>query len=241
MAKDTAAAVHPSAERRTDGDSTRLLLVSAAEQLVAEHGPEGVSSRQICAAAGQTNNYAVQYHFGSKDGLLDAVFRHRFVRIDSRRSDVLDSALCHDPHPPVRALLDALILPLVDEVLDPASRYVSFLTRVFIHRFTEIPLWFGSAERPVSSVGVLVTEMIRSQLTHLPDTVRDKRIHVVLANCLLALASTEQQIARGTPADLPFDVFVTDLLDTAAHSLTAPFSDAAAAALRAHTTETETT
>jgi AcrR family transcriptional regulator len=54
--------------------STKEQIVLAAEGLFAERGIEGVSLRQIGAAAGNGNNSAVQYHFGTKERLVQAVF-----------------------------------------------------------------------------------------------------------------------------------------------------------------------
>jgi AcrR family transcriptional regulator len=48
-------------------------LLDAAEELVAEHGPDAVSTRQILTAAGVGNMAAIQYHFRTKEGLLAAV------------------------------------------------------------------------------------------------------------------------------------------------------------------------
>ncbi|MFD6897381.1 TetR/AcrR family transcriptional regulator [Rhodococcus sp. NPDC060086] len=240
VAKDSKSMQDSNTLRPVDGSKTRLLLISAAEKLVAENGPEGVSSRQIAAAAGQTNNYAVQYHFGSKEGLLDAVFAHRLQRVDAVRAELFDTVSSSGGEPSVRRWLDVLLLPLADEVTAPESRYVSFLARVFLYRFNEIPLWFGGGERPISPIAIRAAEMIRAQISYVPEAVRNRRMHVVLAQCLLALASFEQQLANGEAPDLPFDVFVTDLLDTAAQGLATPLSEATASALRAHETRLET-
>ena len=43
--------------------------------MIAEHGIE-VPLRDVAAAAGQRNNSAVQYHFGSREGLVAAVVAH---------------------------------------------------------------------------------------------------------------------------------------------------------------------
>lgn len=240
MAKDSKNMQDSNAVQRVDGSNTRLLLISVAEKLVAQNGPDGVSSRQIAAAAGQTNNYAVQYHFGSKEGLLDAVFAHRLQRVDTMRAELFASVSREGEEASVRKWLDVLLLPLADEILDPDSRYVGFLARVFLYRFNEIPLWFGGGERPVSRIAISAAEEIRAQISYVPEVVRNRRMHVVFANCLLALASFEQQLASGETPDLPFDAFVTDLLDTAAHALVTPVSEATASALRAHETRSET-
>src|SRR3546814_113664 len=52
-------------------------IVRAAERLFGEDGVSLVSLRQIAIAANQVNNFAVQYHFGDKDGLIQAIFQRR--------------------------------------------------------------------------------------------------------------------------------------------------------------------
>ncbi len=49
---------------------TRLIL--AGERLFAKGGIHGASMREIAAQAGQGNHAAVQYHFGSREGLVRA-------------------------------------------------------------------------------------------------------------------------------------------------------------------------
>lgn len=54
---------------RQHDERTRTALLAAAEQLVAEKGPAGLSVRAVARAAGTTTR-AVYSLFGSKDGLL---------------------------------------------------------------------------------------------------------------------------------------------------------------------------
>jgi AcrR family transcriptional regulator len=59
---------------RTDRASlTREAILAAAERLFAEHGVYAVSNRQVSEAAGQGNNAAVGYHFGTKTDLVRAI------------------------------------------------------------------------------------------------------------------------------------------------------------------------
>ncbi len=51
-----------------DPRETREQLLDTAERLMAEHGPEGVSMREVSVRAGQGNNNAANYHFGSARG-----------------------------------------------------------------------------------------------------------------------------------------------------------------------------
>jgi len=57
---------------RSDGAETRLQILQVAGRLFAEKGFERTTSREICSAAG-TNLAAVNYHFGSRNGLYEAV------------------------------------------------------------------------------------------------------------------------------------------------------------------------
>lgn len=57
-------------ERATE---TREAILNAAERLFAEHGVYAVSNRQVSEAAGQGNNAAVGYHFGTKTDLVRAI------------------------------------------------------------------------------------------------------------------------------------------------------------------------
>ena len=52
---------------------TRTGLLLAAERLFALQGVAATTIRQINAAAGQRNQSAIHYHFGSRDGILDAI------------------------------------------------------------------------------------------------------------------------------------------------------------------------
>lgn len=54
--------------RREDGQATREKLLTCAGKLIAAQGYEATTSKEICELAG-TNPAAVNYHFGSRDGL----------------------------------------------------------------------------------------------------------------------------------------------------------------------------
>ena len=64
--------------------SAKEQIILAAERLFAERGPD-VSMREISAAAGSRNHTAVQYHFGSKEQLIRAIFEYRNPRLEDRR------------------------------------------------------------------------------------------------------------------------------------------------------------
>ena len=61
------------AVRADRASSTQEAILRAAERLYAEHGVFAVSNRQVSEAAGQGNNAAVGYHFGTKTDLVRAI------------------------------------------------------------------------------------------------------------------------------------------------------------------------
>lgn len=95
----------------------RGALRRSAERLFAVHGLDGVSLRQITREAGQRNTTALQYHFGSRDGLLLAVLQHHLGQVALRRDALLQRY--RDAHPGAGALgelADVLVMPLCAEL-----------------------------------------------------------------------------------------------------------------------------
>ncbi|MGA4539597.1 TetR/AcrR family transcriptional regulator [Uniformispora flossi] len=125
--------------------STRDDMVLAAERLFARFGVDGVSLRQIGAAAGQRNVAAAQYHFGDKQTLLQAIYDFRLAAIDARRRELLDAVRASGTAGDVRALVEVLVVPLAEQAATPGSHYVRFLNRMCDHQ--------GRALLPLSEVG----------------------------------------------------------------------------------------
>jgi AcrR family transcriptional regulator len=97
---------------------TREKLVAAAEQLFAERTIDGVSLRQINAAAGQRNSTALQYHFGGRNGLIRAVLDKHRDPIETRRHLLLDECEA-EPRPELRMFAGALVRPVATALADP--------------------------------------------------------------------------------------------------------------------------
>lgn len=85
----------PVPPRTAPARGTRELLLATAERLFAERGVHAVSNRQIGEAAGQGNNTAVSYHFGSKQELVRAIMRQHSEAIDVIRARLI--AAIRDP------------------------------------------------------------------------------------------------------------------------------------------------
>ena len=73
-------------------EPARRQLLDAALKLFATNGISAVSLREIRLAAKQANAAALQYHFGSKDGLLRALLERELPLLVERRRDLLAQA-----------------------------------------------------------------------------------------------------------------------------------------------------
>jgi AcrR family transcriptional regulator len=93
--------------------STREAILAAAEWLFAERGMYAVSNRQISEAAGQGNNAAACYHFGTRTELLRAIESKHREPIEELRgrmlADISDST-------DLRDWVGTLVRPLTDHL-----------------------------------------------------------------------------------------------------------------------------
>ena len=76
--------------------STKDRILGAAEELFAQFGFAGTSLRQVTGRA-DVNIAAVNYHFGSKDNLINEVFRRRMDVMSAQRLAALREALEAQP------------------------------------------------------------------------------------------------------------------------------------------------
>lgn len=76
--------------------STKDRILGAAEELFAQHGFTGTSLRQVTSRA-DVNIAAVNYHFGSKENLVNEVFRRRMDEMSEQRLAALRAAVQTQP------------------------------------------------------------------------------------------------------------------------------------------------
>jgi AcrR family transcriptional regulator len=113
--------------------STKRAILDAAEELFADYGFAATSLRAITAAA-QVNLAAVNYHFGSKEALIDAVFARRVEPMNQARLNALHDlqAAFGDAAVPLDRLIAAFVEPALalshDRTLG-GQRFVRLLGR----------------------------------------------------------------------------------------------------------------
>lgn len=101
---------------------TQKRILDAAEELFADQGLDRVSIRDITDAA-KVNLAAVNYHFGTKEELIAAVFDRRLVPLNLARLAALDEverkAVGHPPK--LEDILSAFVRPALECCLQDSS------------------------------------------------------------------------------------------------------------------------
>lgn len=205
---------------------TRVRLLDAAERLFAEKGLHATSAREIVAAAGQRNESAIQYHFGGRAGLLDAIHARRLTQVEQARLERLDALLDADAEPAVRTVLDCVIAPVVQQCA------VDLGFRGYLAAFGELALSAGIAigNNP-HDLGSLhrVRSVLKPRLQVDEELLRirtEALTRFVLTN-LSQWARSERLFQGGE-----FDLFLANLIDMAAAVLEAEVSDETRGALQ---------
>jgi AcrR family transcriptional regulator len=104
-------------------EATRDRLLDAAERLFAEHGYQATTMRGLTAEA-EANIAAVNYHFGCKQSLLEAVVHRALAPVVAERRRRLE-ALGSDPG--IEAIVEAIVGPLFE-----CSESAPLLGRLFV-------------------------------------------------------------------------------------------------------------
>lgn len=116
-------------QRSTRTADTRDALLTVAERLYAEEGLQSVSNRHVSESAGQGNNAAVAYHFGTKADLVRAIVERHSTPIEAIRTALVSEAADSDD---LRTWVACLIRPFIDhlETLGAPSWYGRFAVQV---------------------------------------------------------------------------------------------------------------
>lgn len=111
----SSSAVSSVSNARSTRGATSDRLLDAAEQLFAERGFEGASMRALARSA-RASLSSTNYHFGTKEALLEAVLRRRVGPLNTLRLERLARAreAARGEPIPIDAILDAYIVPLFE-------------------------------------------------------------------------------------------------------------------------------
>lgn len=181
------------AERSTP---TREAILAAAERLFAEHGVFAVSNRQVSEAAGQGNNAAVGYHFGTKTDLVRAIEQKHRLPIERLREELVTELLKSGESTDMRDWVACLVCPLTEHLaaLGNPTWYARFAAQAMAD-----PAYHHIVVKDALSSASLVQVIdgINRCLPELPAEVRAER-NVMARNLLMhTCADRERSLVAG--------------------------------------------
>ncbi|MFT0532035.1 TetR/AcrR family transcriptional regulator [Castellaniella hirudinis] len=205
---------------------TRDAILDAAEHLFAEQGHDKTSMRQITKTA-DVNLSAVNYHFGSKDALIEAVFQRRLTALNNERLSILDTleAKAHGLPLKPSAIVEAYFGPLVRHACSAGAERRAF-----------IPLQSANQSDPNGAItalfeaerSVVAHRFTRALLTSLPGVPEAEivwRFHFMLgatAYAILGAESSSQILNLNGDSGLDAQILLDRLLAFLLGGLRAP-------------------
>ncbi|HEY7960653.1 MAG TPA: TetR/AcrR family transcriptional regulator [Solirubrobacteraceae bacterium] len=162
----------------TRGNETKQALLQAAKQLVAERGYAGTSVRELAAASGR-NLAAINYHFGSRENLLNEAVLQSALEWADRIGEEPDPV---DPQARGLAQLAARARPMLAGIPAGQPGFVVFLEALLqAQRSPELKRRLAEHYAEVRRRGVAFMKAAPSS-SHVPD-----RMIEVVASYMLAV------------------------------------------------------
>ena len=198
------------------GDETKERILLAAQKLFAEKGFEAVSLRKITTEA-LANVAAVNYHFGSKEALIDEVIVQHTLPVMKERMRLLDEAekKFQIGVVPVDVILDAFMRPfltVMQESGESRELFCKFMGRCMSERGDKIPT---EALRIAQRVVKRVITMLSDALPDVGTEVLTWRLHFcfgVMAHTLMH-EDMLKTVSKGTSGDPDFETTLQRMID----------------------------
>jgi AcrR family transcriptional regulator len=171
---------------------TKTRILDAAELLFMEHGYEATSLRQLTAAAG-VNLASVNYHFGSKDVLFQAVLTRRLDPMNQERIALLEKLEREAGGKPIACekILFAMLIPALKLARDEqrgGKHFLKVLGRAYADPAPFIRQ-FLSAQ--YAEMIARYKEAFLRALPHLSKQELTWRLHFVMGALSYTLAGTD--------------------------------------------------
>jgi AcrR family transcriptional regulator len=127
-------------------NATKTKILDAAEKLFGERGFDATSLRDITTEA-DVNLAAVNYHFQSKESLIEAVIMRGAGPVNDKRIAMLEAA---GPHPTIEQLIEAFVGPVLEQDFEPMAPLMArvlsspeVMKRVFKHHMETLSRRFA--------------------------------------------------------------------------------------------------
>jgi AcrR family transcriptional regulator len=210
-----------------DSTATKTSLLREAERLFARRGLYRVTLREITDAAGQRNVSAINYHFGSREGLLEAILARHGDPTDAARGELRAQL---GPDPSTRDLVAALVVPFAAHLADPAGRD-------YLRIVAQLASGYVEWREPRAGTGPHLRDILsvlEERPADLPAAVRRERVGEMIMLMTVATSARARRLESQRPVELDDDGFVVNLTDVLVGVLDAPQHGPLPAGLGAH-------
>ena len=209
--------------------ATKGRILDAAEALFMEHGFEATSLRLITAAAA-VNLAAVNYHFGSKEELFQAVLTRRLDPMNLARVALLDryESEAGPSAVPCERILAALFVPALALARDPARGGSNFLRLLGRAYADPAPFIRQFLSQQYAAMIARFKDAFARALPHLPRKELSWRLHFIMGALSYTLAGTDalKIIAELNPVETGNDeILLRRLAPFLLAGLTAPLPE----------------
>ncbi len=208
--------------RHAQGNDTREVILTVAERLFAEYGVVSVSNRQVSEAAGQGNNFAVGYHFGTKNDLVLAIIRKHAPSIQRHQMEMLQRI---EGSGHLRDWLACLVQPVTDhlESLGNPTWYGRFVAQLM----TDPALRQMVIDEAINSAPMQgITTGLARIMPSLPAEVLAERGDMSRLVIVHMCAERERALHAGTPTPrTSWNAAATGLVDALMGLWLAPVTD----------------
>ena len=197
---------------------TREKLITIGQHLFAEQGVFRVPLRTVIDRAGQKNTSALHYHFGGREGLLNAIVERHNAGIEAERAAMLDAIRATGQTGDIRVVVRAFVLPFARKLETEGGR--EFL-RVIAQLTDLFDFWDEGPPRTPAEAHASLS-MLAAAIPDQPREIRHERVTTLLMLVSDALALRARQIDRNRPLPLSDAAFVANLVDMSVGALQAP-------------------
>lgn len=184
-------------------------LIRAGEELFAREGISGARINELTERAGQRNQSALHYHFGSREGLLQAIVERHVSVVDGARSGLLKVV---GPKATLRQLVAVIVTPLAAELATPSGRdYLRI-----------VPQLLKSDVNPPALMETIA--LAERQLVDLDPPLRSERLRAMIQLATTLFAVRAVGIEAGEHLHLNEPDFITNLIEMCTAMLQAPWT-----------------
>lgn len=194
-----------------DATQTRARLIRAGEQRFARDGVGGAKLSDVVRDAGQRNDSAIGYHFGSRQGLLVAIVTKHMAEMERHRVVPPEGA-------DLRAVVGAIVGPTAELLATEDGRD-------FLRIMDQLAAWSGVGTTTPNEVltGTVIGEQLRLLLQLLEARIEPalarERVALLVTFLTAALAERARSREAGTRQRLNHERFVEHLVNVLSGAL----------------------